>query len=305
MSVWWYAEKDKKTGPLEAEQLKQLLQSGKIEPRTMLWREGMDAWRPLAEIDELQMITAAVPPPLPSKTSSDPLTFPLATSWPRFFARIFDVWWEILFVSFVLGTVLGRYSAGFVEWINGPGASQLFGILCLPIGLILDAAVYRIIGNTPGKVLLGLKAGTLDGKALSFGKYLGRNFSMWARGLALGFPLINLFTMAHQSGRLGKGQQASYDANKHGVKSCVISGNNPSYEKLKFEAKPLSYHSSLNDRNAGIEAAYQTGNYTVEVVADEFGLDYTTASRIAKKPGCNVLSKDLTPIYSLLAMDCR
>lgn len=210
MSVWWYAEKDKKTGPLEAEQLKQLLQSGKIEPRIMLWREGMDAWRPLDEIDELQMITAAVPPPLPSKTSPDPLTFPLATSWPRFFARIFDVWWEILFVSFVLGAVLGLYSAGFVEWVNGP-TSQLFGILCLPIGLILDAAVYRIIGNTPGKVLLGLKVGTLDGKALSFGQYLGRNFSMWASGLALGFPLINLFTMAHQSGRLGKGQQASYD----------------------------------------------------------------------------------------------
>ncbi|MGG7056429.1 hypothetical protein, partial [Nitrosomonas sp. ANs5] len=64
-----------------------------------------------------------------------------------------------------------------------------------------------------------------------------------------------------------------------------------------FEAKPLSYHSSFNDKNAGIETAYQTGNYTVEVVADEFGLDYTTVSRIAKKPGCDVLSKDLTPIY--------
>lgn len=211
MTAWWYAEKEKKSGPLDVEELKQLLQSGKINPNTMLWREGMDTWQPFAEIDELQMLMAAVPPPLPSKTNPDPLSIPLATRWPRFFARIFDVWWEILLVSFVLGATLGRYSAGFVEWLNGPGASQLFGILCLPIGLIVDASVYRLIGNTPGKALLGLKVGTLDGRALSFSQYLGRNFSIWTRGLALGFPLINLFTMARQSGRLGKGQQASYD----------------------------------------------------------------------------------------------
>ncbi len=211
MTAWWYAEKDKKTGPLEQGDLTRLIQSGKIGPRTMLWKEGMESWLPLDEIEELRALKAAVPPPLPPKVSSDPLTYPMATRWPRFFARIFDVWWEILLVSFVLGAVLGRYSAGFVEWINVPGASQLFGILCLPVALILDAAIYRLIGNTPGKVVLGLKVGLLDASPLSFGQYLGRNFSMWVSGLALGFPLVNLFTMARQSSRLGKGQQTSYD----------------------------------------------------------------------------------------------
>lgn len=211
MTAWWYAEKDKKTGPLEQGDLTRLIQSGKIGSRTMLWKEGMGSWPPLDEIEELQALKPAVPPPLPPKVSSDPLTYPMATRWPRFFARIFDVWWEILLVSFVLGAVLGLYSAGFVEWINGPGASQLFGILCLPVALVLDAAIYRLIGNTPGKSLLGLKVGRLDALPLSFSQYLGRNISMWVRGFALGFPLFNLFTMAHQSGRLGKGQQASYD----------------------------------------------------------------------------------------------
>ncbi|WP_076789654.1 RDD family protein [Chlorobium sp. KB01] len=211
MTAWWYAEKEKKTGPLEQDELASLIQRGKIGPRTMLWKEGMESWLPLNEIEELQMLNAAVPPPLPPKVSTDPLTFPMATRWPRFFARIFDMWWETLLVTFVLGAVLGRYSAGFVEWINGPGASQLFGILCLPFSLILDAAIYRLIGNTPGKALLGLKVGLLDASPLSFGQYLSRNMTIWVKGLAFGFPLINLFTMAHQSGRLGKGQQASYD----------------------------------------------------------------------------------------------
>lgn len=177
----------------------------------MLWHEGMDAWRPLCEVEELNGLKAVVPPPLPPKADPAPLSYPLATRWPRFFARIFDVWWETLLIVLILGTVLGRYSASFVEWINGPGASQLFGILCLPIALILDALLYRVVGNTPGKALLGLKVGTLDGKSLSLTQYFNRNFSMWASGLAFGFPLINLFTMANQSGRLGKGQQASYD----------------------------------------------------------------------------------------------
>lgn len=211
MTAWWYVDKDKKIGPIETDELKRLLQSGKVGVKTMLWHEGMDSWRPLNEVDELNGLKGVVPPPLPPKTDPDPLSYPLATRWPRFFARTFDVWWEILLIALILGAVLGRYSASFVEWINGPGAGQLFAIICLPIALILDALLYRVVGNTPGKALLGLKVGTLNGQSLSLVHYLSRNFSLWAGGLAFGIPLINLFTMAHQSGRLGKGQQASYD----------------------------------------------------------------------------------------------
>lgn len=211
MTAWWYTDKDKKTGPVETDELKRLLQAGKIGSKTMLWHEGMEAWQPLEEVDELNELQAAVPPPLPPKSDPDSLSYPLATRWPRFFARIFDVWWELLLVVFVLSAVLGRYSASFVEWINGAGASQLFGFLCLPIALILDASLYRIVGNTPGKALLGLNVGTLRGEPLSLAQYIKRNFSMWVSGLALGLPLINLFTMANQSSRLSKRQQASYD----------------------------------------------------------------------------------------------
>lgn len=211
MTVWWYAENDQKTGPIEKDELKRLLQAGKIGPKTMLWHERMEAWRPLDEVDELNELNAAVPPPLPLEISPDPLSYPLATRWPRFFARIFDVWWEILLVAFVLGAVLGAYSASFVDWINGPGAPQLFGLVCLPIALLLDALLYQAAGNTPGKALLGLKVGTLNGKPLSLAQYTSRNLSIWVSGLALGLPLINLFTMANQASRLSKGQQASYD----------------------------------------------------------------------------------------------
>lgn len=208
MTAWWYVDNDKKIGPIQIDEVKLLMQSGKVGLKTMLWHEGMDDWRPIEEIAELNGLFVALPPPLPQKVEPDVLSYPLATSWPRFFARLFDLWWEALLVALISGALLGRYSASFVQWINGPGASQIFGLMCIPIGLILDAFLYRFVGNTPGKALLRLKAGTLNGKSLSLSQYISRNFSMWASGLALGLPLISLFTMANQSRRLGKGQQA-------------------------------------------------------------------------------------------------
>jgi uncharacterized RDD family membrane protein YckC len=210
--TWWYLDNKKvKSGPVEPEELKRLLQSGRIGLQNLVWHEGMDDWRAVSELDELKEFQAAIPPPLPTKENLDPLSFPLATSWPRFFARVFDLWWEVLLVAFVLGAILGTYSAAFVEWLNGPGGSNVFAILCVPLALIVDAAVRQVAGNTPGKAMLGLRVGTLAGKQLSFAEYLGRNFSLWLSGLALGMPLINLFTMARQSERIRKGLSASYD----------------------------------------------------------------------------------------------
>jgi uncharacterized RDD family membrane protein YckC len=212
MTAWWYADKDEKIGPIGIDELKQLIKSDKIDAKTMLWHEGMDAWRPLDQVEELNELEAVVSPSLPPKADTDTLSYPMANRWLRFFARIFDMCWETMLVAFILGAVFTRYSANFVEWFYESGASrQLFGLLYLPIAFILDALLYRAIGNTPGKALLGLKVKTLDGKSLSFAQYLNRNFSMWVSGLALGFPLFTLFTLVHQAGRLGEGQQASYD----------------------------------------------------------------------------------------------
>jgi REP element-mobilizing transposase RayT len=49
------------------------------------------------------------------------------------------------------------------------------------------------------------------------------------------------------------------------------------------QARPLAYYSSFGDRNAGIAAAYQTGDYTMKAIADEFGVHYATVSRVVKK----------------------
>lgn len=214
MSAWWYAQNGKKLGPVDEGELRRLYLSANIDGSTMLWREGMEAWQPLTAIAELEALKATVPPPLPPKPAPNPLTLPMARRWPRFFARMLDVWWESLLLAIAVGAVLGRYSAGYVEWISQPGSTQVFGLLIIPLSMVVDAGIYAVAGNTPGKALFGLRVTAFHGEHLRFVQYLQRNLQVWVSGLALGFPVANLFTLLYQSRRIAKGLPASYDEGK-------------------------------------------------------------------------------------------
>ena len=205
MTAWWYADGDKKIGPVALDELQRRFEKGLVIGTSLVWREGLESWQPLNSVDELHMFQTAIPPPLPPKSDF------LASRWSRFFARTFDYWCEVALVVACFVFVLATYSPTFAAWLATPGAPLLFVIICLPIALALDAFLYRIFGNTPGKAMLGLVCVTSTGKALSFSQYLARNISIWIKGFGLGVPIVNLFTMAYQHRRLGRGQQASYD----------------------------------------------------------------------------------------------
>ncbi|MGQ3089251.1 MAG: RDD family protein [Methylophilus sp.] len=210
MTAWWYSENNKNIGPIEEDELVVLLQSGKVSHQTLLWREGYASWQPFAEITELAFLHNVMPASADLKPVTPPLIYATAGRWKRFFARIFDLWLALLIVTFGSGYILGQVSIAFIEFINNAN-NHLIGILYLPLGLVLDAAIYHFFGNTPGKAILGLKVVKNIDLPLTSREYLSRNFSLWGSGLAFGLPLINLFTMANQFGRLKKGEQASYD----------------------------------------------------------------------------------------------
>ncbi|AMP37388.1 RDD family protein [Ralstonia solanacearum] len=211
MAEWWHQKGGSRVGPLNKDQLRASLVSGDIAPDTLVWTEGMARWTPLGEVDVLQGVCHAVPPPLPTPEVPAVLSDTLASPWRRFFARIFDVWWELLTVSFAISWVLSTSSSSFVAWTQDPVSSQLFTIACLPVAMLLDALVYRVFGNTPGKALLKVKVRSVRGETLTFGAYVRRNFGLWVKGLALGIPFVNLFTMAAQRSRIKRHEPASYD----------------------------------------------------------------------------------------------
>lgn len=150
--------------------------------------------------------------PTSQSTESQPAFVPkFGSPWARFLARTFDVWWETLAIGLGIGYYLGRHSIEFVQWSTGPGSDTIVRLGCLPIAMVVDAGIYALIGNTPGKALLGLKVTGLDGRRLTYAEYSRRNLSVWASGLALGLPIFNLFTMSRQSKELNKGLQTTYD----------------------------------------------------------------------------------------------
>ena len=47
---WYYADAGQQVGPIGEAELDALAQSGKIQPSTLVWRDGMKDWIPYAQI---------------------------------------------------------------------------------------------------------------------------------------------------------------------------------------------------------------------------------------------------------------
>ena len=202
-------------GPVSADDLKSLLQQETISRQTKVWHEGRQDWASFEEVEELQVVSAAVPPPLPEESPIDWTEYALAGKWKRFFARLFDFYWEVIVVGAALGFTLARTSSAYLDFINtNPSASVIFGLCVVPLALVFDALVCAIFGNSPGKAMLGVKpVKERTGERLSSSDYFKRNGGIWVFGLGFSLPLINLFTMANQAKRLDRDQKASYDEN--------------------------------------------------------------------------------------------
>lgn len=68
---WFYADAGgQQQEPVDAETLERLWRDGRIHAQTLLWREGMAGWQPLAtlaaELPWVREVAPAAPPPLPA-----------------------------------------------------------------------------------------------------------------------------------------------------------------------------------------------------------------------------------------------
>ena len=47
---WYYVENGQKAGPIDEAQLEELRRAGRIQPNTLVWREGMANWAPFSQV---------------------------------------------------------------------------------------------------------------------------------------------------------------------------------------------------------------------------------------------------------------
>ncbi len=78
-AVWFYADASRQQqGPVDSDGLAELFRAGRIDARTLLWREGLPSWQALASLgDELPWLREALtqataPPPIPLAPSAPP-----------------------------------------------------------------------------------------------------------------------------------------------------------------------------------------------------------------------------------------
>jgi hypothetical protein len=53
MNQWYYGEHGQQFGPVSDPEMRTMIAAGRISAQTVVWRDGMPAWRPLAEVAEL------------------------------------------------------------------------------------------------------------------------------------------------------------------------------------------------------------------------------------------------------------
>lgn len=120
--------------------------------------------------------------------------------WRRLFGRLLDV----VLLGYL--PVLAAYYALTLSGLHD-AADQLLGVLGHPLmrwvgaavsvaaALPLTALSIALTGGSPGKWLAGIRVQRPDGRRLSLREAFRREANVAFNGLALGFPLISLYTV--------------------------------------------------------------------------------------------------------------
>lgn len=211
----------------DVEDLANAIDTGVIKGETLVHDARLDRWLKASEHDVLRAlrrginsersVVGSAPPhaaPVASMADSAPATnggdlespaAPGRTSahpWRRWVARITDYY--LAAVVFGIATAFVPSIASL--WDNTALASMAIVALFLPV----EAWLLSTFGTTAGKALLGIGISASSVRP-SFSQSLKRAWNVYVRGMGLGVPLVNLFTMAYQHGKVTRLGSASYD----------------------------------------------------------------------------------------------
>ena len=126
--------------------------------------------------------------------------------WRRFFARNVDYFFAAFLVVFFIGYFrqLGLLSQKTSILLINPFIQCFIAYF---LWIFMESALLSWFGNTPGKMLFGLRVVSSQQPP----RYLNRAFSVWFRGIGLGLPFVWLITASLAHSRLKKTGLTSWD----------------------------------------------------------------------------------------------
>lgn len=195
----WIIRDGEKTGPIHDFEIRRQIEEGRLPATTPAWHEGLDAWKPLIEIDlftrEFEHTRLPqVPSPSESENTRepDPSAPPLSLAPTRYGRRFWARWFD-----------LSLYSG--MWWLGMWAARQdLEAALLNPWVMFLrylpwfafEALLLHQFGTTPGKWLLGLEVHNRDGSRLSLTEAVRRALRVMFSGVGFGWGLLAVFCQA-------------------------------------------------------------------------------------------------------------
>jgi uncharacterized RDD family membrane protein YckC/Tfp pilus assembly major pilin PilA len=194
-STWYFLDSDRKQqGPVAASVLREAQRAGRINEATLVWRDGLSEWRPLAQLaGELGL--SAPPPPSPNADDgdaaasafvADPATAPRAPAGDVVYAGFLRRWAALFLDSLIIAIPLailaavvaipmGLTRAGDDSAIFAQGVYYLLYLIAAPLYYAgMESSAQQA---TLGKRALGIKVTDNEGRRLSFGHALGRWFA--------------------------------------------------------------------------------------------------------------------------------
>ncbi len=212
---WHYTENGQQAGPVSEADFNGLVQSGRISAQTLVWKAGMENWKPYGEVqgapsvvgeavmkcaecgkefstnDMIQYqnswICAACKPVFFQKVKEGALipgTLVYAGFWIRFGAKFLDGLIQQV-VGFVIGLVGGSIAGASGKDEMGILATILIYFFSIGFGIAYNTWFIGKFGATPGKMACKLKVVRPDGSPVSYMRALGRHFAEMLSGLIL------------------------------------------------------------------------------------------------------------------------
>jgi uncharacterized RDD family membrane protein YckC len=190
---WYYVDAGQQAGPISEDELASLAGSGKIQPDTLVWREGMANWLPYSQAKPAGSLNA--PPVISggpgvvmetSAVGAASMGMAYGGFWIRFAAKMLDgLIQDIILVPFFL---LFSPRISLIGRGGPPTPAEIATLLAVVTGVLVVVICYNTFflgkfGATPGKMVCGLKVLTPEAAPISYPRALGRTAAEFLSGM--------------------------------------------------------------------------------------------------------------------------
>lgn len=187
---WYWVDRGERQGPVAEAALHELVRSGQVTRRTLVWNETMSEWVEAGKVPGFDFGDEA-PPVQPGQAGLREPVLEHAGFWLRFLAHVIDQ----IIISVIGGVVALLFFGMIIFSISAAGASGsqggaaaggviviilfILGIGVLTFGPMIFSAWMHSSRHqgTPGKLMVGIKVTDERGGPISFWRALGRELS--------------------------------------------------------------------------------------------------------------------------------